>query len=67
MNKFYNDLIGCKPDFIKDELEKEGYDINFTYTRGFKDKELLTEEYAVRINCMDKTCNITLSCFNTMI
>ena len=67
MNKFYDDMIGCTPDFIKAELQKKGYDVNFIYTRGFKDKVLLSEEYAVRINCIDKTCNIVLSCFNTMI
>ena len=67
MNNFLESLIGCSPDFIKEQLQKEGYNVNFTYTKGFKDQDLLTEEYAVRIICRDKTCNVILSCFNTMI
>ena len=36
--------------------ERIGYDVKFGYTRGFKDKEILTEEYVVRIDCSDKSC-----------
>lgn len=67
MSKTFDNLIGYSPDFVKDKLQEEGYDVKFGYTRGFKDKEILTEEYVVRIDCSDRSCNVIISCFNTMI
>ncbi len=67
MSNFFDNLIGRSPNFIKEQLEKKGYDVIFEYTKGFKDQNLLKEEYAVRINCKEKSCHVILSCFNTMI
>ncbi len=60
-------LIGKPKSYILEYAREHSLNVEFLYTKGYKDSDILTEEYAVRVDYDDVKLYVVLSYFKTAI
>jgi len=67
MSTLSSDLIGKSKLYIIEYAKKNNLIVDFSYTKGQKDFDILSEEYAVRTKYKNGELQVLLSYFKTEI
>lgn len=67
MDNICHKLIGKSKLYILDYARENNLVVNFSHTKGHKDSNILTEEYAVKANYVNGEIQVVLSYFKTAI